>query len=153
MSKSMNQHSLDILIKYIYKYTHGLTDHLSTIEICFANEINSVNYMESFYKLLDLCKSNYIDFHKKINEKYYEVLLYKDEDIDPDNIFQCIVCNNYTQVFKFKEGDYEHRKTLANFKNPGKIYSFYDGYVIVIENDNKMDFNYEELDINIRVES
>ena len=144
---TMSNDSLEVLIKSIYKFTHGMSEHLSPVEICFANEINSVNYMESFYKLLDLTKTNYINYHMNIKEIYYEIFLYDGNDPDIENLYQMIVCNNYTQVFNFKQNDYDHRKIVACFENPGKVYSFFDGFVIVIESNEKLDFNYKELEI------
>lgn len=147
MIRKMMNDSLETLIKSIYKFTHGLTENLNPVELCFANEINSVNYIESFYKLLDLTKTNYVNYHMKINENFYEIFVHIGEDPDINNLYQMIVCNNYTQVFNFKQDDYDHRKMVACFENPGKVYSFFDGYVIVIESKNKMNFEYKNLEL------
>lgn len=150
----MNHITMDtirVLIKEIYKFTHCIDEELDVNELCFANEINSVNYMESFYKLIDLTKYSYYNYHMKVKDKYYEIFLFKDEDIDLENLYQVIICNNYTQVFKFKQDEYDNRKLVANFKNPGRVYSFHNGYVIIVETDHRMDYNdnesYEELKV------
>lgn len=136
--------SIKTLIKEIYTYTHCIKEELNINELCFANEIDSVNYIESFYKLIDLTKNSYYNYHMKVKDKYYEIFIYKDEEIDIENLYQVIICNNYTQVFNFKQDDYENRKLLANFKNPGRVYSFYNGYVIIIETEYRMDYNEDE---------
>ena len=139
---------IENLVRAIFKYTHGIDEKLTLVELCFANEINSVNHVESFYKIIELIRADYKYYHYTLNDSYYDVFIYEDEDVNPDNKYQCILCDNYTQVFNFKEGEYHKKQLVSSFRNPGRLYSFVNGYVIVVENNKKIDgIKYKEINL------
>lgn len=128
----MSSINFEELIKSIYEYEHG-KKLLSATELCLANEVDTANrYYESSYRINRVTESNYIDIHFKIKNTYYDLFYFINEDIDVDNLFQVIVCNNYYQVFKFKQNDYEHRQLVSEFEMPGKVYSFYSGSIVIV---------------------
>lgn len=132
------------LIKYIDEYNHGNINNIDHIII--SNEINSTRYYDSFYKLYELSKHSYYNYHFSSNDYFYEVFAYKDQDIDHNSMYQVLFCNNYTQIINFKENEYDNKQIVGSFENPGKIYSFYDGAIIVLQSKEKLNFNYDYLE-------
>ena len=145
--EKVDNDTLENLVKYIYKYNNTVIDKLSIVDLCFANELNSVNYTYSLHKLLSITENDYKDFHYCINNFYYEIYMYIDLEPNLDNLYQMISCNNYTQIWKFKQNEYDKKILVSEFKNPGKIYSFFDGTVIIIESDKKMNLDYQYINI------
>lgn len=103
------------------------------INISIADEVQSVDFFDPLYKILKITRFDYIDYHYISHNKYFDVFIFKDQDINTSNLYQLIVCNNYTQVIKFDQSNYSGRIIVSEFGNPGKVYSFYDGSVIVVE--------------------
>jgi hypothetical protein len=136
----------DNLIKKIYEFENECNS-ISNTELCFADEIHAANtYYESSYKVNRLAESSYTDMHFKIKDTYYDLFYHIDEEIDTDNLYQIIVCNNYYQIFKFRQNDYDRRKLVSEFRMPGKVYSFYSGSVIIVATDKPCSDNrYKEL--------
>ena len=102
--------------------------------IIIADEINSVNNFNGTYKLLPITTKAYTDTHYSYNNKYYDIFRLKSQDIDYESMHQVILCDNYAEVLRFPQDNYEKRKYVSRFSllNP-KIYSFFDGSIIVIE--------------------
>ena len=102
--------------------------------LIIANEINSVNIYNSTYKLLPITTKAYIDTHYCYNNKYYDIFKLVGQEINYDNMHQIILCDNYAEVLRFPQDNYEKRKYVSRFSllDP-KIYTFYDDSIIVIE--------------------
>lgn len=102
--------------------------------LIIANEINSVNNFNGTYKLLPITTKAYIDTHYSYNNKYYDIFKLKSQDMDYENMHQVILCDNYAEVLRFPQDNYEKRKYVSRFSllDP-KIYSFFDGSIIVVE--------------------
>lgn len=122
------------LIKSIYNYTHNYKRNM--IDIILANEINSANYINGYYKLDSLYQHDYKDFHFKINDDKFDVFVYNNEELNQENLLQVILCNNYIEINQFSQGNYDHKKKVCYFHNTTHIYSFFDHSVIVIHNGN-----------------
>lgn len=123
----------DELIRAIHKYERNMDEDLSLMQLCFANEISSANnYYESSYKINRITESSYDDIHFEIEGVFYDVFIYQQEHTDPSNLYQIIICNNFYQIFKFKQDEYDKRKLVSEFEMPGKVYSFYSGSVVVV---------------------
>lgn len=134
------------IVKTIYKLNNGIDDELDSNEkLYIADEIHAI-YTNTQFKLMELFKHDYFDFHFCINDTAYDVFYCNKEEINEERLLQLIFCNNYIQIFMFKQGDYEHRKIVSEFTSSNHIYCFYDSTVIIIEHkkDNK---EYIELDI------
>lgn len=129
----MSFNAYEELVRAIHKYERHQDEDLSLMQLCFANEINSSNnYYESSYKINRVTESSYNDIHFEIDGVFYDVFSYLQENTDINNLYQVIVCNNFYQVFKFKQDEYDKRKLVSEFEMPGKVYSFYAGSVIVV---------------------
>ena len=129
------------IVEYInfYKY-----DNDNLTDIMISNEVNSSNYMDSSFKLNELYKHTYIDYHIRIGDNYYDVFAYTREETDKDNLLQIILCNNYVEIYKFSQDNYDNRVKVSRFNSlTSKIYSFYDSSIIVIESDTPADVEYE----------
>ena len=116
--------------------------------LMIANEINSANMYDSIYKLVPIVKSTYEDYHYKIDNKYYDVFVFIYDYIDHDRLMQMILCDNYAEIVKFKQNEYDKRKFISKFNvwEP-HVYTFYDGEVIVIEStDGKCETGYKEIE-------
>ena len=135
------------IITSIHRYEHGRSEELDNLQICFANEVNTANnFYDASYRINRITESTYNDIHYKIGDTYYDLFTYIKEDTDLDNLYQVIVCNNYYQIWKFKQSDYEHRKVVSEFNMPGKVYSFYSGTLIVVIGKGCKDVEYIELE-------
>ena len=92
------------IITSIHRYEHGRSEELDNLQICFANEVNTANnFYDASYRINRITESTYNDIHYKIGDTYYDVFTYIKEDTDLDNLYQVIVCNNYYQIWKFKQ--------------------------------------------------
>ena len=137
---------IEDLVRYIYLYTNNRTEKLSLIDLCFANEIYSTKRFDSKFKLQDLTKYKYRNLHYKINDTYIEVFVYVSEDVDVNEMYQIIECNNFIQVLKFKQDEYEKRKVAVELTGvENNVFSFFDGYCIVVQTERKLDFDYIDL--------
>ena len=131
------------IIRSIDRVNRGIQEQ--SIDIGISNEVCSSNYIDCTYKLIELSKHSYDNYHFSIDDRFYEAFIYRNELTDTDNLYQVILCNNYTQIYKFKQSDYSNRQMVGSFKNPGRIYSFLDGSILIVQNDRCLNFNYEKL--------
>jgi hypothetical protein len=113
------------------------------VDIIIADELQSVDFIDPLYKILKITKCDYYDYHYKCNGNAYDVFVYNDYDMDVSKLYQLIICNNYTQVIKFNQSNYAARNIVSEFGNPGKVYSFYDGTIIVVEPIKESNVEYE----------
>ena len=135
------------IIKSIYKISHGVIDNPTTNEELFiSNEIGSTFRLCSF-KLIDLIMGDYTDLHFCIENTCYDIFINIGDKVDQNNKYQVIFCDNYIQIFNFKEGEYDKRRLVSESKVYDHIYSFYDGSIIVVETENKDCKYYPELKI------
>lgn len=139
----MNKTEITNLIKSIHSYLHNISDK-NMIDIILANEINSANYVNCYYKLDSLYQHNYQDYHFIIGSDKYDVFVYVGERIDESNLLQVILCNNYIEIIKFAQGNYDNGKKVCYCHNSVSIYSFFDSSVIAIRNANS-ECEYERL--------
>ena len=129
------------IVEYINFYEY---DNDSLTDIMISNEVNSSNYMDSSFKLNELYKHTYIDYHIRIDDNYYDVFAYVREETDKNNLLQIILCNNYVEIYKFSQDDYNNRLKVSRFNSlTSKIYSFYDSSIIIIKSDTPADVEYE----------
>lgn len=136
------------LIRSIHRYEHGREEELDNLQLCFANEVNMANnFYDASYRINRITESTYNDIHYKIGDTYYDLFTYIKEDTDTDNLYQVIACNNYYQILKFKQNDYDNRKLVCEFNMPGKVYSFYSGTLIVVIGRGSSDIEYKELEV------
>ncbi len=140
------------LITSIHKYEHGHEEALDNLQLCFANEVNTANnFYDASYRINRITESTYNDIHYKIKNlyngyTYYDLFTYIKEETDTNHLYQVIVCNNYYQIFKFKQDDYDNRKIVSEFEMPGKVYSFYSGTLIIVIGRGSKDIDYKELE-------
>ena len=135
------------LVKVIYNMNFGYTDKLTKEQMIIANEVTEGNYHCSSYKLLCLAEHKYMDYHFCVNNIYYEVFVYIDEDIDTESLLQLIFCNGYGQIIKFKQWEYDKRTYISNFKMSDRVMSFRNGQVIIIETRDESRIDYESLSV------
>lgn len=103
--------------------------------LMIANEINSVHHINSTYKLIPIAAKGYTDSHYSFNNKYYDVFKIESMDINYENLYQIILCDNYAEILKFPQDKYhECKKYVSRFSliEP-HIYSFYDDSIIIVE--------------------
>lgn len=107
----------------------------STDDILLADELNSANYYDSSYKIIDIFKHDYIDYHFQFEDKevFYDVFVYQDEEINYERMYQLILCDNYVEIVRFIKDNYDKRIMVTEFKLPQRIYSFYDRGVVIVE--------------------
>ena len=145
-----NEEVVVSIVKSINSFYKNRMDHNITNDdkmLMIANEINSANLYDSVYKLVPIVKSTYEDYHYKINGKYYDVFVFIDDYIDRNRLMQMILCDNYVEIVKFKQDEYDKKKFISKFNlwEP-HVYTFYDGEVIVIESaDGRCETGYREL--------
>lgn len=133
------------IIKHIEYYNYFEKKEKDTIDILISDEMDSVNYYEKEFKLIPIIKYDYDHKHYKINDNHYEVFIYKDSEIDSENMFQLIMCNNYIEIYNFKNRDYDNRIKICGLKTFTPIYSFFDNSIIIIKNTKYSDCEYETL--------
>ena len=65
----------------------------STDDILLADELNSANYYDSSYKIIDIFKHDYIDYHFQFEDKdvFYDIFVYQDEEINYERMYQLIL--------------------------------------------------------------
>lgn len=130
----MGMAHLEYLVKSIYSYNrHGQTNEYPPTSMIIANEIDSANrYYEASYKINRLAESTYEDYHYKFKNEYFDVFLLIDSDTDTSKLMQVIICNNYYQVFKFHQKNYDGRILVSEFGFPSSVYSFGSGAVLIV---------------------
>lgn len=137
---------IENVIRLIHINDTELIENIKSDNLLSANEFNSVNYIDSSYKLNELAKHDYSNYHYKINDIVYDVYIFQDEDTNIHNLLQLILCNNYVQIIRFDQNDYNNRKYLSSFSISDKVYSFFDSMVIIIKHNNfNKDIQYKEL--------
>lgn len=153
--KNISLKDVEEILKELYLFNYEYNSNIDAVQLSFANESLLSGNVDSLSKLTDLTKYSYNDYHYTIIDKInnfhnYEVFILKDFDIDPNNLYQIIACNKWVDIFKFSQNDYDNKKIIAHFINPTLVYSFYDGSLIIIENDlnKKYDFNYKTIDLD-----
>ena len=134
------------LIKDIFEYEHGDRTNLSTTQLVSADEIDAINtYSNLVYRINQITEANYNDMHYKLHNVYYDVFTYIDFEIDTERMYQLIICNNYYQVYRFNQKDYNTRKVVCEFSMPGKVYTFYSGTVIIVVGKGCNGIEYKEI--------
>lgn len=150
MEPQITNEIVEDLVKYIYLYTNNRTEKLSLIDLCFANEISSTKHYDSKFKLQDLTKHKYRNLHYKIENTYMEVFIYESEDVDVNEMYQIIECNNFIQVLKFKQDEYDKRKVAVELSGvENNVFSFFSGSCIVVQSEKRLDFDYTDLTNNL----
>lgn len=146
-----NENIVLSIIKSINSFYKNRIDHNIINDdrmIMIANEINSANVYDTVFKLVPIVKSTYEDYHYKIDNKYYDVFVFIDEYTDRNRLIQMILCDNYAEIVKFKQDEYNKKKYISKFNllEPC-VYTFYDGEIIVIEStDGKCETGYKEIE-------
>ena len=136
------------LIKEIFEYEHGERTKLSNTQLVAADEIRSVNaYPLLVYRINQLAEANYKDDHYKVHNICYDVFTYIENDIDPENMYQLIICNNYYQIYKFDQRNYDRRVLVCEFSMPGKIYSFNGGTILIVIGKGCSGIKYKNIEI------
>lgn len=137
------------LIQEIFKYNQGIPNNEYTALI--LDEIESPHYMDSSYKLIRLSNHSYSDWHYSVTRnnitKYYDIFTLEDDEINEHELYQITFCNLYTKVIKFDKSNYPGAIIMTNFKNPGLVYSFYDGSILIVESCNPSYSNYQRLNV------
>lgn len=135
------------VIQKISEYKPGI-DNIedNSIDILLFDEIEMPNHVEAMYKILDIARYGYDDHHYKCNDKFYDVFVYKGEDIDINKMHQLILCNRYVQIFRFKQDEYEKRILVSEFPYRSKIYAFFDQSMVIVEKDCRSgNMNYKQI--------
>jgi len=133
------------ILKHIYSYNDLNKSERNSIDLIISNELDSVNYYDSQFKILPITKHNYDHLHYKINNELFDVFIYRDYDVDKSNMYQIVMCNNYTDVYNFEDGKYDNKVKVCSFKIPVSIFSFFDSSVIVVKNSSYSECNYDEI--------
>ena len=150
----MNIENIKEIVKLIYNmnYRPDPDKDKSKEELLLADEINQGNYYTTVYKVMDLAKHEYDDYHFCVENIIYDVFVYRGEDIDLKKLLQVLLCNNYIQILKFTDGDYKNNINISTFCMTDKVYSFNDREVIIIECKLPSKCQYETLDIRKKKE-
>lgn len=135
------------LIQEIFKYNQGIPN--SELAVLIMDEIESPHYINGAYKLIPLSNHSYTDYHYCIAKdnviKYYDIFILEKEDIDEHELYQITFCNSYTKIIKFDQSNYSGAINVANFKNPGMVYSFYDGSILIVESNERIYHTYKDI--------
>ena len=145
--KSISKEITIEILNKIKEYFIYHTDK-NSFDILLSDELDSVNYMDSSYKIIDIFKHDYIDYHFKFSDqnKFFDIFIYQNEDINIERKYQMILCDNFVQIFRFSDKNYNNRVLVTDFKLPVKIYSFFDKSLIIIEKEINTDgLNYETI--------
>lgn len=132
------------IVKHIYLYDVSKRED-NHINLMISNELDTSNYYDTQFKIIPITTHNYDHLHYKVCNELYDVFVYRDYDIDKTNMYQIIMCNNYTDVYNFEDGKYDDKIKVCSFKNPTSIFSFFDSSVIVVKNSLYSECNYIEI--------
>lgn len=137
------------LIQEIFKYNQGIPNNEYTALI--LDEIESPHYMDSSYKLIRLSNHSYNDWHYSVTRnnitRYYDIFTLENDEVNEYELYQITFCNLYTKVVKFDKSNYPGAIIMTNFKNPGFVYSFYDGSIIIVESEEKVYHTYTNIKV------
>lgn len=133
------------ILKHIYSYSDLTKTERDSIDLMIANELDSVNYYDNQFKILSVTKHDYDHLHYKIRNEFFDVFVYRDYNVDKTNMYQIVMCNNYTDVYNFEDGKYDNRIKVCSFKVPVSIFSFFDNSIIVVKNSSYSECNYDEI--------
>lgn len=137
------------LISEIFKYNHGIPNN--EFSVLIMDELESPHYADGSYKLIHLSNRSYSDYHYQVSRenhtKYYDIFVLEKEELDQNQLYQVTFCNSYTNIVRFQKDRYRENVTVSNFENPGMVYSFYDGSILIVESCNPSYSNYQRLNV------
>ena len=117
------------------------------IDLIISDELDSVNYYDNQFKLLSITKHDYDHQHYKIDNDIFDIFIYRGQEINKFNLYQMIICDNYTEIYNFKQGEYSNKIKVCSFKIPTSIFTFFDNSIIIIKNGINSDCKYETISI------
>ena len=135
------------LIKNISTFRIRDEGSMSSMELSLANEVQSSSFYDATYKVVPLCKHSYSHYHYDTNNRYYDVFMYENENINEELMLQLILCDNYAEILAFPKHNYNAKKYVSRFSLvDATIHTFYDGSIIVVETrDGRAEFPYESI--------
>ena len=135
------------IIKCIASYNDPLKKEKTFIDLIISDELDSVNYYDNQFKLLSITKHDYDHQHYKIDNDIFDIFIYRGQEINKFNLYQMIICDNYTEIYNFKQGEYSNKIKVCSFKIPTSIFTFFDNSIIIIKNGINSDCKYETISI------
>ena len=135
------------IIKCIASYNDPLKKEKTFIDLIISDELDSVNYYDNQFKLLSITKHDYDHQHYKIDNDIFDIFIYQGQEINKFNLYQMIICDNYTEIYNFKQDEYSNKIKVCSFKIPTSIFTFFDNSIIIIKNGINSDCKYETISI------
>ena len=135
------------IVKSIASYNDPFKKEKTSVDLMISDELDSVNYYDNQFKLLSITKHDYDHQHYKIDNDFFDVFIYRGYEINKDSLYQMIICDNYTEVYNFKQGEYPMKVKVCSFKIPTSIFAFFDSSVIIVKNGIHSDCQYETISI------